>query len=112
MSEAIDLSVITATHRRPKHLAMCLEQFRLQSSGNLRVEQIVVSDGPDRQARYLATAAGARYIELDRTYGQWGAAAKDAGLTAARGNYVCLWDDDNRYAPHAAATLYAAACGA
>ncbi len=106
-----DLSVITATHQRPKHLALCLHQIQQQSVGNLRIESIVVSDGPDPQARYLSAAGGARYLELPRAQGQWGAAAKDAGLHAARGRYVCFWDDDNLYEPHALATLYAAAVG-
>lgn len=109
MPSEFDLSVITATRQRPKHLALCLDQFRRQSLGNLRVEQIVVSDGPDPQARYLA--GDARYFELDPARGQWGAAAKDAGLAAAGGEYVCFWDDDNLYEPHALAALLAAAYG-
>ncbi len=107
----VDLSVITATYKRPKHLAMCLAQFRQQSVGNLRVEQIVVSDGPDPQARFLAQNAKARYVELDRRHGLWGAAAKDAGIAAALGEYVCFWDDDNLYESHALSTLFAAAVG-
>jgi len=106
-----DLSVITATCRRPKHLALCIAQFRQQSLGNLRVEQVIVSDGPDPFARHLATDAGARHLELDPPQGQWGAGAKDAGIAAATGRYVCFWDDDNRYEPHALAVLYAAAVG-
>jgi glycosyltransferase involved in cell wall biosynthesis len=106
-----DLSIVTATRGRPKHLALCLAQLRQQSLGDLRVEHLVVSDGPDPQARFLAEAAGAKYLELPRPQGQWGAAAKDAGLHAAQGGYVCFWDDDNRYEPHAAATLFAAGHG-
>ncbi|MFV0442511.1 MAG: glycosyltransferase [Planctomycetaceae bacterium] len=108
---AVDLSIITATCQRPKHLAICLAQVRQQSLGNLRVEHLVVSDGPDSQARYLAEQAGAMYFELEKSRGQWGAAAKDAGLAAARGQYVCFWDDDNHYEPHAAVTLFAAVHG-
>lgn len=111
MSLAPDLTIITATHLRPKHLALCLAQVRQQSAGNLRLEHVVVADGPDPQARYLATTSGATFIELPRSLGQWGAGAKDAGLQAAAGTYVCFWDDDNYYEPHAAATLFAAASG-
>jgi glycosyltransferase involved in cell wall biosynthesis len=107
----VDLSIITATHLRPKHLALCLAQVARQSLGSLTVEHLVVGDGPDPHARYLAEEAGATYLELDKSQGQWGAAAKDAGLAAARGRYVCFWDDDNHYAAHAAVTLFAAAHG-
>jgi hypothetical protein len=65
----IDLSVIIATWVRPQLLGLCLYQFAEQSIGDLRCEQIVVSDRPDDRA------------------------------------------DDNRYLPHALATLYAAAYG-
>jgi glycosyltransferase involved in cell wall biosynthesis len=109
--DVLDLSIITATRARAKHLALCLAQVRAQSRGNLNIEHIVAADGPDPQARFLAESAGARYLELEHSHGQWGAAAKDAGLRAARGQYVCFWDDDNHYEPHAAATLFTAACG-
>lgn len=111
MSDPIQLSVITSTRLRPKHLSLCLEQYRRQSLGNLRVEHIIVADGPDPQARFLAESAGAQFIALPQPAGQWGAVAKDAGLAAARGEYVCFWDDDNLYEPHALATLFTAACG-
>lgn len=106
-----DLSIITATYQRPKHLALCLAQVRAQSVGDLQLEHIVVADGPDPQARYLAETAGAKFLARERPGGQWGAHAKDAGLAVARGAYVCFWDDDNRYEPHAAATLYTTAHG-
>ena len=111
MSTSIDLSIITATHQRPKHLALCLAQVRQQSLGSLRVEHVVVCDGPDPQTRFQATHANARCIELPQALGRWGAGAKDAGLAAAVGTYVCFWDDDNHYEPHAATTLFAAAVG-
>ncbi len=106
-----DLSVITATWRRANLLGLCLEQFAQQSLGSLRVEHIVVSDGPDRKARALAAQHGARYLERAAPGGQWGAFAKDTGIAAARGEYVCFWDDDNCYHPHALATLFSAAYG-
>lgn len=107
----MELSVITATRQRPAFLAHCLEQFRNQSTGGLRCEHVVVSDGPDAMARELARRVKARYLELDVPLGQWGAFAKDLGVQQARGEYVCFWDDDNIYFPHALATLYASAVG-
>lgn len=108
-----DLTVITATYKRPKHLAMCLEQFHRQSLGELNVEHVVVADGPDAPvARFIAKREGARHIELDRNKGQYGAFAKDRGIQEARGEYVCFWDDDNLYDSHALTTLYATAYGA
>jgi glycosyltransferase involved in cell wall biosynthesis len=107
----IDLSVITATWVRPQLLGLCLYQFAEQSIGDLRCEQIVVSDGPDDRARRIAQQHRARYVERAATGGLWGRFAKDDGIASAEGEYVCFWDDDNRYLPHALATLYAAAYG-
>lgn len=107
----MDLTVITATCRRHAQLASCLSQFRNQSLGDLRCEHLVVSDGIDPEARWLADEFGARYVERPEPGGQWGSLARDLGIREARGQYVCFWDDDNLYHPHAIATLYATAFG-
>ncbi|WP_437203841.1 glycosyltransferase family 2 protein [Planctomicrobium sp. SH664] len=106
------LTVITATHQRPAQLALCLRQFQQQSVGGLAVEHLIVSDSVDPTARFLCRRAGARYCELEQPGGCAGAAAKDRGVQLARGDYVCFWDDDNLYEPHALTTLYAAAVDA
>ncbi|WP_437185581.1 glycosyltransferase family 2 protein [Planctomicrobium sp. SH668] len=103
------LSVITATHQRPSQLARTLEQFRTQCHSNLRCEHIVVSDGPDAVAAQVSKQWGASFVQLDSHRGDAGAYAKDAGIHAARGKYVCFWDDDNLYHPHAISALVATA---
>lgn len=107
----LDITVITATHQRPAQLALCLSQFRQQSVGNLSCEHLIVSDGVDRHAHALSGRFSARYLERPEPGGQWGSLARDLGIREARGRYVCFWDDDNLYEPHALATLFAAACG-
>ena len=107
----MDLTVITATWQRPQLLALCLAQFRQQEPGPLRCEHLVISDGPDPRARATADYFGVRYLELAAHRGGWGAYCHDAGIAAAQGNYVAFWNDDNRYYPHALATLHAAAEG-
>jgi len=106
------LSVITATRQRPAFLVHVLQQFQSQVCTGLRCEHLVVSDGPDPQARFLSGRWGARYFELDRPFGHAGAFAKDRGIQAATGEYVAFWDDDNLYAPEALSLLWNAACGA
>ena len=107
--EVMDLTVITATCQRTAHLANCLAQFRQQSVGNIRCEHLVVSDGIDPHARELCRQFGARYIERPEPGGQWGSLARDVGIREATGRFVCFWDDDNLYEPHALACLFAAA---
>ncbi len=52
------LSVITATCRRPALLASCLNQFKNQVYSGFTCEHIVVSDGTDSTARFLAARWG------------------------------------------------------
>ena len=108
INSVYDMTVITATHQRPAQLVNCLSQFQGQSVGSLRCEHLVVSDGIDRQARFLCGQFGARFIERPEPGGQWGSLARDVGIREAQGRYVCFWDDDNLYEPHALATLFAA----
>lgn len=107
----IDLTVITNTWQRPKHLACLLRQLRTQSLGNLRIEHLVVSDGPDVTSAALVEPTLSRFLSLPEHRGCFGVAAKDFGIEQAGGEYVCFWDDDNIYEPHALTTAYAAAFG-
>jgi GT2 family glycosyltransferase len=106
---AIDLSVVTATRGRYKHLIRTISQVAAQST-SLRHEHIVVGDGPDGAARAACARAGTRYFEIEAG-GAWGAACKDRGVAEARGEYIVFWDDDNDYRPEALAVLHAAAHG-
>lgn len=106
---AFDLSLITATWRRPKLLAHCLQAVAGQQLGGLKLEHIVVSDGPDRTAEALCAEASARFVALEEHAGNFGATARDRGIELARGRYLAFWDDDNLYEPFAAAVQFAAA---
>jgi GT2 family glycosyltransferase len=105
----MDLTVITATCDRPKHLARTLQAVADQRCP-LTVEHIVVHDGPGPRSRFLANLFGARYFETEGL-GHWGAGCKDLGIREARGEYVVFWDDDNSYEPWALTALYVAAHG-
>jgi len=104
-----DLSIITPTWRRPKLLAHCLQAVAGQSLGGLKLEHIVVSDGPDPTAEALCAGTPTRFAALPDHAGNFGASARDHGIQMARGKYVAFWDDDNLYESHAAAVQFAAA---
>lgn len=111
MRLSMELSVITATRKRAQSLAHCLRQVREQRVDGIRFEHIVVADEPDKRTRQLCQDADVRYYELREPGGAYGAVAKDYGLALAEGQYCCFWDDDNIYAPHALAVLFASAYG-
>jgi glycosyltransferase involved in cell wall biosynthesis len=86
------LSVITSTWNRPLELRNCITQYQKQSRND--TEHIVVSDGPCDANK--AICDGLNYHELPEHMGN-GNYAKDLGIEVARGEYVCFWDDDNKF---------------
>lgn len=114
MSERPLLSVITPTWRRHELLLECVENVQAQTYPNL--EHIIVSDGPDPDLDHVLWARGhrpsdtfrstrLRLFELGRN---WSTFLKDSycaapvmvGQMLARGEYHCIWSDDERALPH------------
>lgn len=111
---AYHLSVITPTLDRPKLLTHCLRQFRQQVYQGIEVEHIIVADGPgNAMANWITsiTAYKSRYIEAPEFTGSYGGRARDIGIEVSLGDYICFFDDDNLFEPHALASLYATAHG-
>jgi GT2 family glycosyltransferase len=103
-----NISVITATRRRPQALARCCEQLRQQQLDGLTVEHIIVSDGPDHEAQAIATVFGARFFVSHRLawFRRGEAPARDVGMLHAAGDYLVFWDDDNEYFDDCLRTLH------
>lgn len=109
------LSIITPTYQRRRMLASTLNAVKNQQVSGITLEHIVISDGPDPFAAKLAKAYGVTYLEVarDAKSGKtdMGGRARDAGIEAAKGQYLCFFDDDNYYEPHAVASLLSCAWG-
>lgn len=106
----VDLTIITGTYNRPKHLLAMIHQVKYQDYRN-PIEHIVVSDGPDYDAKNICREFGIRYMRCDPER-IWGARPKDLGVTVASGRFVAFWDDDNVFFPFAISTLMAAVVNA
>jgi glycosyltransferase involved in cell wall biosynthesis len=89
-----EVSIVLPTHDRPGPLRAAVESLLRQEPAS-RFELIVVDDGESAEARsYLETLAGAGRIVGLRTGGRGAAAARNAGLAAARAPVVACTDDD------------------
>lgn len=106
-----DVTIITATVNRPKHLALLIEQVKRQRVNSLSIEHLVVSDGPCKLTQAVCEHYETTLLTLPEKAGQAGAACKDHGIQHASGEYVVFWDDDNHYEDFALAVLYATASG-
>ncbi len=99
------VSVVVPTRDRPDRLAACLAALERQTAPGLEV--VVVDDGSRDAAAVAAAVAAAPRARLVRGGGRGPAAARNAGVRAARAPVVCFTDDDCEPVPGWAAALAA-----
>jgi glycosyltransferase involved in cell wall biosynthesis len=93
------VSVVIPTRNRASLLARAVSSVLGQSWRNL--ELIVVDDGStDDTAAVLASFSDPRLRVLRREGGSSAAAARNAGIALARGDYLAFNDDDDIWLPH------------
>jgi len=101
----LKLSALVTTCDRPNLLRACLSALQVAKiearNAGLSVEIIVVDESvthprnQDSEAEQIAD----QYL-LAPKRGYWGAFAKDDGIQAATGDFICFCDDDNIFYPH------------
>jgi len=97
------LTVVIPTHDRHEELEGAVESALAQTISD--VEVVVVDDASARPVQ-PPRHPRVRCVRLETNSGV--AAARNAGLAAARGHWVTFLDDDNRLLPDMAATSLAA----
>ncbi|MGH3824677.1 MAG: glycosyltransferase family 2 protein, partial [Pseudonocardiaceae bacterium] len=87
-----ELSVVVPTRDRPARLAVCLAALERQAAPHL---EIVVVDDASRDSGAVAdVVAAAPRARLVHGAGRGPAAARNAGVRAARAPLICFTDDD------------------
>lgn len=105
-----DVSVVIPTHNRPELLARALRCALSQSDAVLEV--VVVDDGSTADtAAMLAATDDTRVRVLRHDVSRGLSAARNAGIAAARGEWVAFLDDDDLWAPGKLAAQLAALRG-
>jgi GT2 family glycosyltransferase len=92
---ALELSVVVATFNRRPLLERLLGQLAVQSIEPARYEVLVVDDGSTEAVAAFLTPAGFPFeLRVLRQENAGAAAARHAGILAARGALLVLLDDD------------------
>jgi glycosyltransferase involved in cell wall biosynthesis len=91
MVAAPEISVVVCTRNGERRLPVVLASIAGQTLGRERFEVIVVDDGSTDAAAVVAEKSGARVVRLS---GRGRAAARNAGVRAARAPIVAFIDDD------------------
>ena len=90
------VSAVIPTHGRPALLACAVRSALLQTWP--RIEVIVVVDGPDPVTEsQLESLADPRLRTVFLPVARGGSAARNAGVRAARGEWIALLDDDDEW---------------
>lgn len=103
----VPVSVILPTYNRARLLPRAIDSVLGQSFTDF--ELIIVDDASQDETRAVAAAAGderVRYLRLADNRGA--AAARNAGIAAARGRYIAFQDSDDVWGRHKLARQMAA----
>lgn len=105
----VTISIIVPVYNAEAFLTRCVESILGQSLTSL--ELILVDDGSTDQSPALCDAFAAKdtRIRVLHTQNAGPSAARNAGLSAATGDYIGFADADDRADPELFATLYARA---
>jgi glycosyltransferase involved in cell wall biosynthesis len=99
-----EISIIVPTHNRVQSLRQCLGRLVAQETKE-PVEIIVVDDGSEASEQIAQLVSRTPEARLVRQAKQGPAAARNAGVLAARGSVVCFTDDDCEPDPNWAQSL-------
>ncbi len=91
----VTISVVVPTYRRPEAIRRCVAALQQQDAEDLEI--LIVDDGSPEPVDALPD--GPHAVRILRQANAGPAAARNRGVGAARGDLVCLTDDDCRPAP-------------
>src|SRR5690606_14152834 len=86
------ISVVVPTRDRPDYLRQALASIRAHESPEFTFEILVGDNGADSRTRDVAAEFGAKHLPVSRP---GAGAARNAGLTAATGEFIAFLDDDD-----------------
>lgn len=90
------ISVIVPTRDRPDTLRQALASIRALEADDITFEILVGDNGSDPESRKVASDFGAIHIPVSD---KGAAAARNAGLKAATGEFLAFLDDDDIWLP-------------
>lgn len=101
--EQVLVSVVVPVYRTQAYLDRCIESIVGQTHGNLQI--LLIDDGSSDDCPRICDAWAARdgRIQVIHQQNRGLGMARNAGIDAARGKYICFFDSDDYVAPEAVA---------
>lgn len=103
-----DLSIIVTTTDN-KNLHRVLNYIEKQSVLGIDYEVVIVQESDNLLTIDTKIPVNKMTITRQDKHNDYGATAKDVGISISNGEYVVFWDDDNLYYDHAIVSLYSTA---
>src|SRR5215472_3525789 len=101
-AQAVEVSVVVPTFRRPEMLRGAVESVLAQKSLTIPMEVIVVDNDPQRSAEHMVENLAQRGLTSVHYLCEARAGishARNAGVAASRGRYIAFLDDDEVACP-------------
>lgn len=104
MPETPFFSIIIPTYNRADKIDIPINSILNQQFKNW--ELIIIDDGSTDETQTLIKAYSSQHIHYFYQEHQGRSAARNLGITKAKGTYICFQDSDDEYLPNHLKTLY------
>lgn len=106
MSSTPQVSIIIPVYNTEKYLNECLDSIIAQTFKDIEI--ICVNDGSTDNSLKILESYQKKHKNIKIITQKNGGAgkARNTGLEAAKGKYICFWDSDDIFEPKAIETLY------
>lgn len=107
--ESIDVSIIVPVYNSEKYIEQCIQKLIDQRNDNFSIEIVLVNDASTDKSSMLCSRFANKFDNIkliNKKKNEGVSRARNDGVKAATGKYICFCDSDDYYLPGALYKLY------
>lgn len=107
--ESIDVSIIVPVYNSEKYIEQCIQKLIDQRNDNFSIEIVLVNDASTDKSSMLCSRFANKFDNIkliNKEKNEGVSRARNDGVKAATGKYICFCDSDDYYLPGALYKLY------